>query len=94
MLMGPSPGQGWGQKQRERGQPARVGVGQDTERAGTNRTRREREQGSEAPPRCGGSQRLVSFGLLSIPRPSLVLGEGPLLGRLQARQCGSVVHQG
>ena len=29
-----------------------------------------------------------------MPRPSLALGEGPLLGRLQARQCGSVVHQG
>ena len=91
---GPRPWPARGQKQREGGQPARAGVGRDTERAGTNRTRREREQGSEAPPRCGGSRRLVSFSPVSIPQPSLALGEGPWLGRLQARQCGSVVHQG
>lgn len=50
---GPWPWPARGQKQREGGQPARAGVGRDTERAGTNRTRREREQGSEAPPGAG-----------------------------------------
>ena len=35
---GPQPWPAQGQKQRERGQPARAGVGRVTERAGTNRT--------------------------------------------------------
>lgn len=88
---GPQPWPAQGPKQRERGQPARAGVGQVTERAGTNR---EREKGSEAPPDGGARRGSCPSAPPSIPRPSLALGEGPLLGRLQARQCGSVVHQG
>lgn len=92
VLMGPGPGQPGGQKQREGGQPARAGVGRDTERAGTNRTRREREQGSEAP-QVRGSRRLVSTGPRLHPAAQPERGRA-LAGRLQARQCGSVVHQG
>lgn len=68
-------------RSRERGdsQPGRVWGGSLREREQTGHEGKERRAARPPPP---------------MPRPSLALGEGPLLGRLQARQCGSVVHQG
>ena len=82
-------------RSRERGdsQPGRVWGGSLREREQTGHEGKERR--AARPPQMGGlTEARVLQPPPPMPRPSLALGEGPLLGRLQARQCGSVVHQG